>query len=164
MLLRKKIQSMFLVALAADSSPRQLVASFCIGLYIAFSPFPGLHSVMIIASKFIFRLHLPTVFIVASFNNPWTMIPMYSFDYALGYWLTHTVMGWEPTWIVPLASLTSWIPAIGATLSKSLGSGSLCVWSFLIGGNVAGIVSAGICYPLISKFIRSIHLKKQSLL
>lgn len=129
-----------------------------VGLYIAFSPFPGLHSVMIVGSAYVFRLHLPTIFLVASLNNPWTMIPFYSFDYVFGHALLHKLCGLHPTLLFSAASLQPYWPSLADTLSKCIGSGSLCVWSFLVGGNVAGIIAACACYPLVKKLL----LRKQS--
>ena len=123
--------------LGSGCDARSLALSFCIGLYIACSPFPGLHMVMVIASTYLFKLHFPTVFIVCSFNNPWTMIPFYSLEYAFGYWLIHSVLGLSPSYVLSLKFL--------------FGSGSICLISFLVGGNILGIISGITCYPLVKK-------------
>lgn len=130
-------REVFTQALVSGTTPERLTRSFCIGLYIAFSPYPGMHSMMMIASKYIWDLHFPTLFIATSINNPWTMIPFFTFDYAFGYWLLHSLLGWTPSWTLSLAKL--------------FGSAKICVWSFLIGGNVLGIISAIISYPLVSR-------------
>jgi len=132
-----KCKNVFIKALTSGSTPQQLTLSSCVGLYIAFSPFPGGHMLMTIASSYLFGMHFPTVFIASSFNNPWTMIPFYSFDYAFGYWLIHSLLGWEPSWTISLARL--------------LGSGKICLVSFLIGGNLLGFIVAVLSYPIIRK-------------
>lgn len=130
-------KEVFIKALLSGSSPERLSWSFCLGLYIAFSPFPGMHSVMMLGSMCIWNLHFPTLFIATSLNNPWTMIPFFSFDYAFGYWFLHSMLGINPSWTLSLA--------------KIFGSGKICVWSFLIGGNVLGVASALLCYPVVKK-------------
>ncbi len=135
---RKKIGDIFKKALTSGCTPQKLTYSCCLALYIAFSPFPGAHTIMMIVSAYIFGLHFPTLFIIGSINNPWTAIPFYSFDYAFGYWFVHSLLGWNPSLVISLAKL--------------FGSGEICLWSFFIGGNVLGIISALIAYPIATKF------------
>lgn len=137
MLKLAKIKDIFQKALLSGCTPKRLTLSLCMGIYIAFSPFPGAHTIMMVACKYLFDLHFPTLFIFTSINNPWTIIPFFSFDYAFGYWLVHSVLGWEPGWTISLA--------------KFFGSGSICLWSFLIGGNILGIIAALLCYPIATK-------------
>ena len=129
------LKSRLMKMLASGTSPNKLAMSCSIGMYIAFSPFPGAHTIMMIAAQWMFRLNFPALFFFTSLNNPWTMIPFFSGDYLFGYWLIHKVFMWNPKWVIPLA--------------KIFGSGNVCIWSFLIGGNILGIVSALICYPIM---------------
>lgn len=121
--------------LKSGASPKKLAISFCLGVYIAFSPFPGLHAVMMFFFSWLWGLNFPILFFATSLNNPWTLIPFYSTDYFFGYWLIHDVFGWNPDFSISLA--------------KVFGSGKICITSFLIGGNVLGVVSALLCYPLM---------------
>ena len=66
------------------------------------------------------------------------MIPFFSFDYAFGYWFTHSLLGWDPSWVISLARI--------------FGIGKICIWAFLIGGNILGIVAAVASYPVMNKF------------
>jgi uncharacterized protein (DUF2062 family) len=143
-----KIKNIVKKILGSGLDAHTLALSFCIGLYIAFSPFPGLHLVMTVAATYLFKLHFPTVFIACSFNNPWTMIPFYSADYAFGYWLVHSFFGWSPAYVLSLKFL--------------FGSGSICLISFLIGGNILGITIASLCYPLIKKGITKALIVRQN--
>ena len=124
-------------------------------MYIAFSPFPGLHGVMLLAAAYLFKLHLPTVIMIGSLNNPWTMIPFYSFDYAVGYWIMHSLLGFSPTTTVNLSQWALHIPGIGHALSNIVGSGSLCLWSFFVGGNLVGITAALVCSLCVRRFFIS---------
>lgn len=133
-----KIKQILRNALLDGITPKNLALSASIGVYTAFSPFPGAHTVMMLLFKWLFRLHFPTLFIATSINNPWTMIPFFSFDYAFGYWLLHKLIGWDPGWTISLA--------------KIFGSGSICIWSFLIGGNILGIFAGAVSYPFILFF------------
>jgi uncharacterized protein len=134
MLSKQKIIDIFKKALTSGITPQKLTYSFCIGIYIAFSPYPGLHTLLMFIFSFLFGLHFPTVFLATSFNNPWTIVPFYSCDYAFGHWLLHSALKIHPTWSI--------------TLSKLFGSGTICVWSFLVGGNILGVLAAIAAYPL----------------
>ncbi len=132
-----RCKAIFTNALVGGCTAQRLTLSFCMGIYVAFSPFPGAHTIMMIILKYLFNLHFPTLFIATSINNPWTMVPFYSFDYAFGYWFLRSVIGWNPTWNISLAAF--------------FGSGKICVWSFLIGGNILGIMIALASYPLVNR-------------
>jgi uncharacterized protein len=131
---KKRLQELFNKALHEGWTAPQLAKSVAIGLYIAFCPFPGAHMLLMLGLTWLLRLNFPTLFIVASINNPWTMIPMYSCDYACGYWLVHGVFGLNP--------------ALSISLHKIFGTGSICIWSFLAGGNFLGVLAAAISYPM----------------
>lgn len=147
MITKEKIKKMFHKALSSHATPNKLAISFCMGLYIAFSPFPGAHTIMMIIATWLFSLNFPILFIATSFNNPWTMIPFFSLDYFFGYWLTHTIFGWDPSWVI--------------SLEKVFGSGSICLWSFFIGGNILGVVSAIAGYPFAKLFFSRLINKRQ---
>ena len=93
MITKAKIKELLKKGLSSNPSPHKLAFSFCIGIYVAFSPFPGGHTIMMLAFKWFFGLNFPILFIATSFNNPWTMIPFFSFDYIFGYWVTHSLFG-----------------------------------------------------------------------
>ena len=68
-----------------ELSPRQVAWSFAIGFSIAWNPFLGLHTAMILLLCLAFRrLHRPLLFIAAFINNPWTMVPMATASTLLG--------------------------------------------------------------------------------
>lgn len=145
----KKIKNIFKNSFTHGYSIEKLTLSFCIGIYIAFSPFPGIHTIMMFIAKWLFNINFPILFIATSINNPWTMIPFYTFDYVFGYWFLHKFIGFSPSWHIPLA--------------KIFGSGNICVWSFFIGGNILGIVIAILSYPFIKIIIKKTVTKLNSI-
>lgn len=139
-----------------EQSSHRLAVSFCLGIYIAFSPFVGLHTVMIFVFSWIFKLNFAVMFASAYFvNNIWTAVPIYALDYIFGYWLVHD-FGQITNLINPW-----WMSTVEWFIENKLGFTKPCLWSFLIGGNVLGIVLALLCYPPIkrtfSKLI-SVHI------
>ncbi len=138
-----KIKEILRRALVRGATPQKLALSAAIGVYTAFSPFPGGHTVMMIIFAWLFKLHFPTLFVFTSINNPWTMIPFFSFDYVFGYWFVHKLIGWNPSWTLSLA--------------KIFGRGTVCIWSFFIGGNILGIIGGLVAYPLAFIFFTNMH-------
>lgn len=133
---KEKIKSVIKNAFESGGSPEKLAMAFCVGIYIAFSPFPGAHTIMVLLSRWLLGLNLPVLFLSASINNPWTMIPFFSLDYVFGYWFLHSVLGCSGMWEISLA--------------KVFGSGKICLLSFLVGGNLLGIVAAIVFYPVMT--------------
>jgi len=60
-----------------ELSPRRVAWSFALGFAIAWNPFLGLHTGLVLLLCVLFRrLHRPLMFIAAFINNPWTMVPI----------------------------------------------------------------------------------------
>ncbi len=60
-----------------ELTPRQVAWSFAIGFSIAWNPFLGLHTGMILLlCVFARHLHRPLIFLACFINNPWTLVPM----------------------------------------------------------------------------------------
>ncbi len=138
-----------------ERSAQKLALSFCIGNYIAFSPFLFLHTFMAFASIWFFRLNPAVTFAAAyGINNPWTLVPVYMADYAFGYWLVHKVMCIEFLMTSP-----SWMDFINRFFETNLGMAKPCIWSFLIGGNLLGIITSIILYPIMKKFFAKLTLE-----
>lgn len=147
---KEKFKNFIDKALHNGSTPKILTRSFCFGIFIAFSPFPGLHTVIVFVLAYLFNFHLPTLLLVASINNPWTAAPFYMADYFFGHWLLHSVFGTHPTLVV--------------TLPKVFGSGTICLWSFLVGGIVLGLAGALIFWPItkiIFEALAATHRKQK---
>lgn len=125
-------------------SPKKLALSFCIGNYIAFSPFLGLHTIMVFILSWLLNLNTPLVFAVScGVNNPWTAAPIYSLDYLFGYWLIHHVLHYDSLYI------PSWYGFIVDFFQHKLGMAAPCIWSFLIGGNLLAILVSVLIYPMV---------------
>ena len=141
----EKIKSSIKNAFTRGWSVEKLTLSSCIGIYIAFSPFPGGHTIMMFLARWLFNINFPILFIATSINNPWTIVPFFTLDYFFGHWLIHTVLGINPGWSISLA--------------KVFGSGEVCVWSFFIGGNILGISVALLSYPFVKLFFSKLVTK-----
>jgi uncharacterized protein (DUF2062 family) len=129
-----------------EQDPRKLALAFCVGVYIAFSPFPGFHTLMVLASSWFLALSFPVVLAVSCLiNNPWTMVPVYASGHIVGDWLclglfnVESTTSWNPWW---MHSINDW-------LTRYIDMPHISLWSFLIGGNLLGIGLAIMLYPLM---------------
>jgi uncharacterized protein (DUF2062 family) len=133
-----------------ERSPRKLSLSCCLGIYIAFSPFIGLHTIMIFFFSWLFKLNPSVTFTVSYLlNNPCTMVPLYAIDYLFGDWFLSFILGNNFLMFNP-----SWMSWINQPLTYYTGIRDLSFWSFMVGGNLLGIIVSVILYPILTVFFR----------
>lgn len=150
-----KVKKILHNAFEQKQSMHTLALSLCIGNYIAFSPFIGLHTVMVLVSVWLFNLNMPITFAIAyGVNNPWTAIPVYALDYLIGYWIVHDIA------VLELQN-PSWMAWIEYFIQNNLNLPKPCLWSFLIGGNVLGILTSIVAYPIALKLFTFLAREKR---
>ncbi len=77
---KDRIRSLFQL----NDSPHRLAAAFATGVFIAFSPIVGLHTVSCFVLAWAFRLNKLVVITGATINNPWTIVPIFGFSLWFG--------------------------------------------------------------------------------
>lgn len=130
-----------------NSSRKNLTYSCCIGVYTAFAPFIGCRTLMVCAFTWLFRLNFATTFGVSLLiNNPWTMVPVYGAGYFFGEFIFYMVginsKLWNP----------AWVEALNTKINAFVAVPGISFWSFVLGGNLLGILIAGMLYPMF-KFL-----------
>lgn len=137
--------------LLRERTPRKLAVASALGIFIAFSPFLGIHWLMTIAFAWIFSLNVAVIYAAAHVvNNPFTMVPVYWADYMFGKWLAHDIFGWDLYKFNP-----SWMQWLNLKLS-CLGIPNLSLWTFIVGGNILGLLAAVMAYPFLLQFYKRI--------
>ncbi|BAW79894.1 ATP-binding protein [Candidatus Nitrosoglobus terrae] len=105
---------------------RSVAWAVSISLFIAFIPVPG-HTLLAVIAAIWARVNLPVCISVVWFNNPFTMGPIYFFNYKVGAWLLGSpieMIEFEATW--------QWLK-----------TGFLTIWQpFLLGSVVVGLVAS----------------------
>ena len=137
--------------LAIDDPPERTALAFSIGIFIAFSPFLGLHTIMATALAFIFRFNKIAIYTGTFVNNPFlTLVPIIIASYATGAF----VMG------RPLA-----LPAEGLELLKNPHLLTADYWRqlfthsrdillpFAVGGMLLSVVCSLIAYPVTLRLL-----------
>jgi len=73
--------------LALEGDPQMKAKAFAIGVFIAFSPTYGLHTITVILASWVFKLPFSILLLGSLVNNPWTFFPIYGSSYIVGRWL-----------------------------------------------------------------------------
>src|SRR5712672_4876987 len=74
--------------LVLDDPPERTALAFSIGVFIAFSPFLGLHTILATLIAFQFRFNKIAVYSGTFINNPFlTLVPIIIASYAIGAFL-----------------------------------------------------------------------------
>jgi uncharacterized protein len=144
--------------LAIDDPPERTALAFSIGVFIAFSPFLGLHTIMATVIAFLFRFNKVAIYTGTFINNPFfTLVPIIIASYAVGAF----VLG------RPLH-----IPDEGLELLKNpdlLSSNYYSrlfvqswhiVWPFSVGATVLSVVCSVLAYPLTLRALRAYRSRK----
>ncbi|HJX90727.1 MAG TPA: DUF2062 domain-containing protein [Pyrinomonadaceae bacterium] len=144
--------------LAIDDPPERTALAFSIGVFIAFTPFLGLHTILATLIAFVFRFNKVAIYTGTFLNNPpLTLVPIIVASYAVGAFL----MG------RPLK-----IPSEGIELLKNphlltadyyrliFVQSWYLVEPFALGGIVLSVVCSLIAYPLTLRALRAYRGRK----
>ena len=145
--------------LAIDDPPERTALAFSIGVFIAFSPFLGLHTIMATVIAFFFRFNKIAIYTGTFINNPFfTLVPIIIASYAVGAFILGR----------PLS-----IPDEGLELLKNprLFSGEYyqqlfvqswsIVWPFTVGAMALSVVCSLLAYPLTLRALRAYRTLKK---
>ena len=144
--------------LAIDDPPERTALAFSIGVFIAFSPFLGLHTIMATVVAFLFRFNKVAIYTGTFLNNPFfTLVPIIIASYAVGAFVLGRPMH---------------IPDEGLELLKNpdlLSSNYYSrlfvqswhiVWPFTVGATVLSVVCSVLAYPLTLRALRAYRSRK----
>jgi uncharacterized protein len=67
-----------------EDTPHRTALAFGIGVFIAFFPLLGIHTLMALAIAFLFHLNRVAMLLGCYVNNPWTLAPLYLAGTAFG--------------------------------------------------------------------------------
>ncbi len=128
-------------------TPERIAVAFSVGVFLGFSPFLGLHTLLGITLAFLFRLNRLATLIGVWVNVPWILVPYYSF----ATWFGILLMG-QPSG-VSLPHLT-----VSEVLSIAFWEWLTSQWELLVPAFVGSLLLAAIfavlAYPLARSLIR----------
>ena len=146
------LRATFRRLLAIDDPPERTALAFSIGVFIAFSPFLGLHTLIATALAFAFRFNKIAIYAGTFVNNPFlTLVPIILASYAIGAFVLGRPLALSPEKLELLKEphlLTAdyW----RAIYRESWG----VLLPFGIGGMVLSVVLSALAYPVTLRVLR----------
>lgn len=114
-----------------------MATAFAIGVFIGMSPLLGIHTVLGLLAAWLLRLNRIITLIGVFVTNPWTIVPIYSFD----TWVGAKIIGMNK--VIPVIDWTE------ITLLGFLKEFRPLLLPFIIGSTATGIVSAIVSYFIL---------------
>ena len=144
--------------LAVDDPPERTALAFSVGVFIAFSPFLGLHTVMATALAFAFRFNKIAIYTGTFVNNPFlTLVPITVASYAVGAVLLGRPVALPPGALELLAEPHPLAASYWRRLFDQLWD---VVVPFSVGAGVLSVVCSLAAYPVTLKILRARKKKK----
>jgi uncharacterized protein (DUF2062 family) len=146
-------RAVFRRLLAVDDPPERTALAFSVGIFIAFSPFLGLHTIMATLVAFLFRFNKIAIYTGTFVNNPFlTLVPIIAASYAVGALLMGRPLslpeeGWKLLQEPHLLNGDYW-----RQLFTHLWD---IVVPFSIGGMALSVVCSLAAYPVTLKLLRA---------
>ena len=146
--------------LTLDDPPERTALAFSIGVFIAFSPFLGLHTIAATLIAFLFRFNKIAIYTGTFVNNPFlTLVPIVIVSYAIGALLLGRPLMLSETGLKVLTH-----PRIfSGDYYRQLFAEAWAVFlPFAIGGLLLSVVCSLLAYPLTLRALRAYHHHPQS--
>jgi uncharacterized protein (DUF2062 family) len=144
--------------LALDDPPERTALAFSIGVFIAFSPFLGLHTIAATLIAFLFRLNKIAIYTGTFINNPFlTIVPIIVASYAIGAFLLGRPLG------IPAEGIALFRhPQLfsGEYYGQLFGKSWQLLLPFAVGGLVLSVICSLITYPLTLRVLRAYHHRR----
>jgi len=158
----RRLPTIFRSLLALEDDPHTKAKAFAIGVFIAFTPTYGLHTVTVILVSWVFKLPFSIILLGSLVNNPWTFIPIYGSSYIVGRWL----LSLFPKFYSPLPFYVLAQRLKALTWKDWLTQVPILVFNeglpFVVGSIFLGIVVALGTYFVVLKILKAREAKKES--
>lgn len=159
-MIKKYIKKVLDKLILAEKSPTRLTLSFCLGAYLAFSPWLLLQTWLVFPLCWILRLNATvTMASLYLISTPITLPLIIIVDYFIGSWFLYNLLNINAAAYNPgfMESLNSFINKY-INLEKYLGS-NVCFWCWIVGGNIVGLLVAVIAYPIMKPIFKKLIKK-----
>ena len=147
--------------LALDDPPERTALAFSIGVFIAFSPFLGLHTVTATLVAFLFRFNKIAIYAGTFLNNPFlTLVPIIIASYAIGALLLGQPLRMPREGIELLKDPH---PLTVEYYRELFGHSWYVIKPFALGASVLSVVCSLAAYPLTLSALRANRRRKEKL-
>ena len=139
--------------LAIDDPPERTALAFSIGVFIAFSPFLGLHTILATLLAFLFRFNKVAIYTGTFVNNPFfTLVPIILASYGIGAFIMGRPLSLPAE---DLALLKEPHLLTGAYWQHLFQNTWNVLLPFAIGGSVLSVICSLAAYPLTLRLLRA---------
>lgn len=145
--------------LAIDDPPERTALAFSVGIFIAFSPFLGLHTILATLLAFVFKFNKIAIYTGTFINNPFlTLVPIIIVSYGVGAFILGRPLGIPPEGVELLQN-----PHIfsGDYYRKIFVQSWNIVEPFAVGGMVLSVVCSVLAYPLTLRALRAYRRRRE---
>ncbi|GJL53147.1 MAG: hypothetical protein NPIRA02_02790 [Nitrospirales bacterium] len=132
----RNIREQLVQILHLQESPQRTAFAFALGVFIAFAPHYGFHTVSVVMLAWAFRLNYLAMLMGAFLNNPWTIAPI------LGLTLYTGLAAFGSPTTSPIDFSNLHIDNLFESLSPYL-------LPFILGGCILGLIGAVLAYPIM---------------
>ena len=140
--------------LHVDDTPERTAAAFALGVFIGFSPFLGLHTILGIVFAFLLNVNRVAVLLGVYSNLPWIIAPYYAFvTMVVGAPITnHRIPAGFKSQLVALFAHSLFQSEFWHELGVLLRP---LLWPYTVGSMIGAVVLAALAYALALGFVTS---------
>ena len=144
--------------LTLDDPPERTALAFSVGVFIAFSPFLGLHTIMATVLAFAFRFNKVAIYTGTFINNPFlTLVPIILASYAVGAFLMGRPLALPPGGLELLRDPHLLTASYWRELFAQFWG---LLLPFAVGGMVLSVVCSLAAYPVTLRLLRANQRRK----
>ena len=137
--------------LHVNDTPERTARAFALGVFLGFSPFLGLHTVVGIAIAFMFSLNRVAVLLGVYSNLPWIIAPYYAFTTMMGAAILRTTP--RPDLQERLGDLFQLSITTGLFWRELVHLLRPLLWSYTIGSLIGATLLAAVSYRVALAFV-----------
>lgn len=141
-----------------EDTPEKTALAYSVGIFLGFSPFLGLHTLMGLAIAFLFGLNRVAILLGVWTNTPWWLVPFYM----TATWVGMGVTGFRTDWatLKEIFQLGMEQGFASSIFWGSITSQGGLLLSYLIGSFLLSLLLGVVAYPLSLKWIRFYRFRR----
>jgi len=146
--------------LHVDDTPERTALAYSIGIFLGFSPFLGLHTLVGLAIAFLFGLNRPAILLGVWTNSPWWIVPYYVGATWVGMRMTGFSIDW--TTLKGIFQFGMDQEFMSSVFWSRVASQGGLLLSFLIGSFILCTLLSLAAYPLSLRWIKFYRTHKKA--
>ncbi len=143
----RRLRRLAQLVLRVPDNPTHVARAFGIGVFLAFFPLYGIHTLLAFGVAFAFRLNRVAILAGTFTNNPWTIAPMYTAGTLLGC----ALLGVSPT----AADAIDWSLSGRAFYASFLAGVQPLLWPFVLGNLLLGAAAGTASFFVVRGILQS---------